>query len=225
MKYRVILILLIIIQGLISKELKLHIYPGGEWNHSFKMGLMTIHTTPQFAVWLEDSSGNYLATLNVTLRSAKSKYRGAKESRPSALPIWAHKRAVLSEYNNFMPSKNLQLPDAITSASPLSDTTLLIYIPDSLIENVEILYFEINQSMDFNEYYSEGALPNTPNFSNSVNGQPSLLYKCVIYNNMSHQSMSLQGCGDPTGGTGNLNTELSNITTALSIIDSLVVEE
>ncbi len=171
------LLIITIITLITAKPINVKITPGDHWNHSFKMGLFTVNTTPQFAIWFSDTTGKYLATLMVTEKSATSAYKGARDSRPSSLPIWSHARGVLSDKGNYMPSRREPLPDAVTSASPTADTVIQCVIPDSLLEQNLVLFVEVNGSMDFNEYYSENASEDHPGYNNAVNGQPSILYQ------------------------------------------------
>jgi len=211
------IIVVSIISTTLSKDFNLHIYTGSQWNHSFKMGIIRVHTTPQFAVWIEDTLGNYIETIKVTKKSAKSKFIGAKESRPSALPVWSHKRDTINSYNNYMPSKETKLVDAVTAASPKGDSTILFTVDDSIIDKGVRLFFEINQSMDYNDYYRENSK------EDDANGQPSLIYSATFKSSdaKTNQSISLIGIGTPTG---EISKSTNNLTTALKIVGKISVE-
>lgn len=45
-----------------SREIKVSVIPGVSWNKKH---------TPQFAIWLEDTEGNYISTLYVTKKAFK----------------------------------------------------------------------------------------------------------------------------------------------------------
>lgn len=222
------LILPFLIVSIISAEtLKIKFTPGDHWHHSFKMGFFTVNTTPQFAIWLEDSSGQFLTTLSVTQKSAESNFTGArKSSRPSALPVWAHARGVKGSHGNFMPSRQTSLTDAVTSASPKDESTVNCDIPDSLVGKHMVLNVEINNSMDFNEFYRKDLPESSAGYNGKVNGQPSLIYRGIISPRKSFpDTLQLVGHGHAAGNDGKVYTDLSRITTASKIVKSIVVTE
>lgn len=45
-----------------SREIKVSVIPGVSWNKKH---------TPQFAIWIEDTEGNYISTLYVTKKLSK----------------------------------------------------------------------------------------------------------------------------------------------------------
>lgn len=219
--------LLLIVSALSAETLKVKFIPGSHWYHSFKMGFFTSHTTPQFAIWLEDSSGSFLTTLAVTKKSAESNFVSSrKSSRPSALPVWAHTRGVKAEHGNYMPSRQSPLTDAVTSASPESESTITCAIPDSLAGRNMRLFVELNGSMDFNDYYKKDLPQSDPAYNAKVNGQPSLVFKGIIDAQMKFpDTLKIFGHGHPAGNNGDISTDLSKITTALEIAKAIVVTE
>lgn len=216
--------LLLLTAAVSAGTLTISLTPGNHWNHSFKMGLFTIHTTPQYAIWLSDSSGSYLETVAVTEKSAASKFSGAKKrSRPEALPVWAHARGVKNSHGTYMPTRKTALPDAVTAASAQEELSIKYEIPDSLSGKKLKLFLEVNGSMDFNEFYNEKAEESDPGFNNAVNGQPSLIYEISLEENMNTTPLTLTGHGEAAGRDGVIRSDLSQITTAKELLHSATV--
>ncbi|MGB4033130.1 MAG: hypothetical protein GX467_02300 [Rikenellaceae bacterium] len=52
-------------------DMEITVNPGEQWLHDFPLFLgFKQKNTPQFAIWIEDISGNYLATIFVTRKIA-----------------------------------------------------------------------------------------------------------------------------------------------------------
>jgi hypothetical protein len=83
--------------------------------------------------------------------------------------------------------------------------------------------FEVNQNWDWNEYWTNDRYPGDKNYLN--NAQPSVVYESLVDqdNPSGRYLMKATGHGHPTGATGELFTDLSTLTTALQIADSIVV--
>ncbi len=219
------LLLLIAVAITSAQNININVTPGEHWNHSFKMGLMTVHTTPQLAMWLADSSGVYLTTLKVTQKSAESRYKGARDSRPSSLPIWSFARGEMSERGNYMPSRKMPLSDVITSASPTADTTVQCQIPDSLVDQTLRIYVEVNSSMDYNEFYTDTEDETHPGFNGAVNGQPSILLEALYVPSESFEvEFTTIAHGEPAGRSGEMFTDLSNVTSALQLVSKITYQ-
>ena len=82
---------------------------------------------------------------------------------------------------------------------------------------------DLNQSFDWNEYYTEDKI-----YSGSGKiGQPSLIYSAEINseNNQisKHQMIDLIGHGHYSGKDGKLYTDIINITTAKNIADRIIL--
>ena len=87
---------------------------------------------------------------------------------------------------------------------------------------------EVNQSYDWNEFYTKNKFPNDSIYSGSGQvGQPSLIYEEIIeINNLDlnkYKFMNLVGHGHHSGNNGKLYTDLSKISTAKEIIDRLIL--
>lgn len=200
---------------------------------------------PQVAIWLEDSTGNYLETLLVTTSTAKGLFysgRSAsnfKESdevkterndptrRVDALPYWSHKRGQQYSDGFFSPPPDDPLPDGITSATPTSNF-LFKTEPESVSQlKVFRIMVEINIAFDENEYYSEYNFPEDSVYHGGTGllGQPSIIYGVMVSKKDQdhYYIMSLLGHGHHSGTTGEIFNELNTLTTARYIVERLVV--
>ncbi len=196
---------------------------------------------PQIAIWLEDSSGNYLETLLVTKATAKGIFAGGRTKdnfktfdaqkvsvggmrRVDALPVWSHARGIRYADGMFSPPPEEPLADAITSATPLDNfrfETSCDAMPKFVIK------LEINVAFDDNEYYSEYDFANDTIFHNGTGqlGQPSLVYakEVDLSDGQNYYLMDLLGHGHHSGQTGQLYDDLSHMTTALEIVERIVL--
>jgi hypothetical protein len=86
---------------------------------------------------------------------------------------------------------------------------------------------EINQSFDFNEFYSSDRYPDDPIYSgNGYSAQPSVVYEAIIDTTASQRyfPMAVVGRGHHSGQDGKLYQELDRLTTALELVDRVIVE-
>jgi hypothetical protein len=187
---------------------------------------------PLMAVWIEDEAGNYIQTLYVPRSVATGVFKyGKKEINswvpaskraPQALPYWAHKRAVKASDGLFMPDEVNPVADAYSGATP-SQSFVLNTRADSKLPGVFRLMFEINQNWDWNWYWTNDKYPDDENYKMSC--QPALVYEAVIDQNKSSKVFRMKAIGHShySGKTGELFTDLSTLTTALAIADSITV--
>lgn len=188
---------------------------------------------PLFAIWLEDSAGNYIRTIYISKSISSSVYKKGKKiariwmsaslRRPEALPYWSHKRNILASDGMYVPLENSPDLDAISGATPTNS----FIIKSKINSNCKIL-LEVNQSFDWNNYYKPGSHPEDKIYSGSGNvGQPALVYRIYLDNDMlkakNHFFMDLIGHSHYSGADGKLYTDLSGITTAKEIIERIVV--
>ena len=196
---------------------------------------------PQMAIWIEDKTGNYLETVFVSKATAQGIFFGGRSKnnfkefdavkspstdyrRVDALPVWSHGRNVQYDDGMYVPTKDQPLPDAITGAT-LKDNFRLL----SSINPVDTfnLMLEINVAFDDNEYYSEYDFPDDDVFHNGTGqlGQPSLVYSVPIQlkEGSHYYLMDLIGHGHHSGRSGEINTDLTKLTTALDIVERIVV--
>jgi hypothetical protein len=191
------------------------------------------HNHPMMAAWMEGESGRFLQTLYVNESVAKGYFNYADPSqgkwkpgaliRPASLPVWAHKRGIRNARGNFMPTQQNPVPDAFTSATPKGDFILKSSTSEKLTGKITI-FFEVNQSWDWNDYWTNNKFPDDDDYKTSA--QPSVIYKVEIDLDNLQPTYFLQpvGHGHPSGRDGAINPDLSTITTALQIFESVTVE-
>ena len=189
---------------LYAKDITISVGAGENWKQKRE---------PQFAIWLEDSEGNYIKTLYVTERAShKSWIMSPKEGRPESLPVWYHA-------SNFKPSKktapDLKL-DAVTSATPKGG----IIFDAQLEDKAYVIRAEFNTSFDYNDSYTKK--------NSGVNGQPSVIYEAVIpadFNKASEEiRLEFAGTGSLDGTDGFIHKNTAGLTTALSIVKLVAVK-
>lgn len=190
------------------------------------------HNHPLMVFWLEDEAGNYLKTLYVARSIGKGVFsygatdRGAwmpgPIQRPAALPYWGHKRNVKNEFGNYIPSPGMPLPDAVTGPTPPRDFILSVYTGTGIPENV-VLKMEINQTWDFNEYWTNGKFPGNTEYTTSC--QPALVYEARFSLKDAGKEFTMKPIGHShyDGSDGSLTADLSTLTTAKDIARELKV--
>jgi hypothetical protein len=190
------------------------------------------HNHPSFAIWAEDTSGNYLQTLFVTKSIGTGIFKyGDKESgswkegevrRAASLPYWAHKRGIQASDGLYIPKSDSPVPDAYTGATPKNDFILTTRLDEPGPDVFNVL-FEINQPWDWNEYWTNNRFPG--NLDYQASAQPALVYSVTIRLNATEATFlpEIIGHSNYDGSDGSLTTNLSNISTALEIAESIVV--
>lgn len=187
---------------------------------------------PLMAVWLEDEQGGYIQTLFVPRAiatgvfrfgsNASGKWAEAAKRAPQTLPYWSHKRGIRAPDGLYMPDPENPVADAYSGATPTTSFVLTARADKPLPARFRVM-FEVNQNWDWNEYWTNDRYPGDKNYLN--NAQPSVVYESLVdQDNLSGSyQMKAAGHGHPTGATGELFTDLSTLTTALQIADSIVV--
>jgi hypothetical protein len=187
---------------------------------------------PLMAVWLEDEDGKYLQTLFVPTAiatgvfkygsNATGKWVEAAKRAPQTLPYWSHKRGVKAQDGLYMPDPDSPVADAYSGATPTTSFILRTRADKPLPGKVRVM-FEVNQNWDWNEYWTNDRFPGEKNYL--FNAQPSVVYEANVDLGNLRERYLLQPAGHshPTGATGELFTDLSTLTTALQIADSVVV--
>ena len=191
---------------------------------------------PLFAVWIEDSIGHYLETLYISRVISSSTFDyGTKTDnqwepaivrRPEALPYWSHKRGVKASDGLYIPLNDSPDLDAVSGATPTSNFIIKSKRSFSNKTNYKV-FVEINQSYDWNEYYTKSKFPEDKTYSGSGQvGQPSLIYSTEITSNDLKETipkiMNLIGHGHHSGKNGKLYTDVSNISTAKNIANRII---
>ena len=192
------------------------------------------HNHPTFAIWLEDMNENYIQTLFATRYIATGIFQfgpvndsvwgtePGEAYRPAALPYWNHKRIEQPEIKKIMPEPQHPLPDAYSGATPTGDFILTTKSDNPLPGKFRIL-FEINQTWDWNEYWTNNRYPGNKDYASS--SQPSVIYSVTIdtKSNIKEYTLNAIGHGHYAGNDGRLYTDLSTLTTALQIVKSIKV--
>lgn len=184
------------------------------------------HNYPLMALWITDTNNNYLQTLYVAESIARGIFKHGETStgkwlpgpirRPAALPVWAHSRGVPEDDSLFLPTVNTPIADAYTGATPLNDFVIHLKVQDTSVHIFNV-YFEINQSWDWNEYWTNNKFPDDEDYKTSC--QPSLVYHARINTEDSQgiYELKLIGHGHYSGDDGEIYPDLSTFTTALEI--------
>lgn len=197
---------------------------------------------PQIAIWTEDTAGNFLQNLYVTKATARGLFFGGRSKqnfktfdtqkeastadyrRVNALPVWAHSRGIQYEDGMYVPTKQSPLPDGISGATPIDNFKLTTSTESN--QNF-IIKLEINVAFDDNEFYSEFDFPDDATFHNGTGqlGQPSLIFETRVdlKDGKNYYLMDLKGHGHRSGQTGVIYEDLSTLTTALDIVERIVV--
>jgi len=186
---------------------------------------------PTFAIWLEDTEGKYIQTLFVTRAIGQSiftygdkadgTWKPGEVRRPAALPYWAHKRGIRASDGLYIPSADQPVPDAYSGATPKGNFSLTTRSDNPLPQQVKIC-MEINQTWDWNEYWTNSKYPDDKDYKTSC--QPSVVYSAIL-NLANPDVVTLQpaGHGHYSGKDGSLTPDLSTLTTALNITSGITV--
>ena len=206
-----------------SGDYEIRIEAGEHWLHDFPLFLgLSKANPPQFAVWVEDTSGNYLSTLFATYKIATEGWQANKGNRrKESLPHWCFQRGVTYSDGLYLPTKENPLPDGITGATPKADKTLLL--SPSLLEPPFVIKAEFNHSVDFNSLYPKNAQPGEINYSGGEmgSGQPAVVYSVIVLPDTEEATLTLVGHSSPDGSDGLVYSDLESLTTARSIVGSI----
>jgi len=187
---------------------------------------------PLMAAWIEDESGSYIQTLYVAESVAKGvfKYAGQEKNSwvsgpkraPQTLPYWAHKRGVVASDGLYMPEPSKPVADSYSGATPTGSFVINAKADKALPQTFKVL-FEINQNWDWNEYWTNDKFPDDENYKMSC--QPALVYEAVVNENNRSGKIYLKPAGHShySGKNGELFPDLSTLTTAMHIADSIIV--
>lgn len=188
------------------------------------------HNHPLMAIWVEDLDGNYIQTLYVAQSIATGvfshgdkstgKWEAGEISRPASLPYWAHKRNVKNDIGNYMPKPGFEVPDAYSGATPKANFTLGTRMDNPISGKFRIL-MEINQSWDWNRYWTNNKYPDEPEYKTS--SQPALVYAAEVDASSSQKVYDMKPIGHShyAGADGKLYPGLNTLTTALEIVQEV----
>jgi hypothetical protein len=185
---------------------------------------------PTLVIWIEDIDGNYISTIYITKSFASGNYSHemigdsnwlnseGPSYQPAALPYWTYKKGLINNVD-LIPTPVNPFVDAYTGATPTS--SFVISNRSELLSEKYRILLEINQSGDWNSYWTNDKYPQSKAYKNSA--QPSLVYSVVIDNSSSEFFLNPIGHGDPTGTSGKLFTDISTLTTANEILKAIKV--
>lgn len=190
------------------------------------------HNHPLMAIWLEDTDGNYIETLYVAEsigtgvfrhgQPDKGKWQPGPVRRPAALPHWGHQRGVTASDGLYLPGQESPVPDAITGPTP-PDNFILLTHASRKMDGPFVVKMEINQSWDWNEYWTNNKYPDDPEYKTS--SQPAVIYAATI-DPQTRDEAVLEPIGHShySGKDGKIYQELETLTTALQITERVKVE-
>lgn len=188
---------------------------------------------PIIAIWLEDENGQFIQTLYVSESIGKGvflhgdlssgRWMPGEIRRPAAIPYWAHRRNIRASDGLFIPDSKNPVPDAYTGPTPTGNFIMTTNL-DRQITGKYTVYLEINQTWDWNEYWTNNKYPDDEEYKTSC--QPALVYRVDINPDDPRQEYEMKVIGHShySGKTGELFTDLSTITTALSIAENIRVK-
>ncbi|WP_431167741.1 DUF4405 domain-containing protein [Tenacibaculum halocynthiae] len=190
-------------------------------------------------VWVEDIDGNYIESLFVPKSIATSKFVNGQKNengiwksaivrRPESLPYWAHKRGIRASDGLYIPLGKSYDIDAVSGATPTDDFIINSKAKIGKLNKFRVL-MEVNQSFNWNKYYSKDRFPNDSIYSGSGRvGQPAIVYAIDVDLDKIKTSKNYFfepiGHSHHSGKNGKLFKEMSKITTALDIIDRGIVK-
>lgn len=192
------------------------------------------HNHPLMALWAEHENGRFIQTLFVAESLGKGifqhgdatsgKWLPAAIRRPAALPVWSHSRGVKEPDGLFVPSPENAVADAYTGATPQASFVLNTRLDEPGPDRF-LVFFEVNQTWDWNEYWTNNKFPDDEYYKTSC--QPSLIYMALVDLNDGKDEYTLEliGRGHHSGKDGNIYRDLETMTTALNITRSIKVRE
>lgn len=191
------------------------------------------HNHPLMVFWLEDMQGNFIQTLYIARSIGTGIFEHGKAEqghwepgaiqRPAALPVWGHKRGQKNKYGNYLPTPEDPVADAYTGATPQQSFVLHVKTEQPIKEKVK-LRMEINQSWDWNEFWTNNKYPENKDYKTS--SQPALVYETLINPAQKDTTYNLQPIGHShySGNNGKIYEDLSTLTTAQKIARSVTVK-
>ena len=191
------------------------------------------HNHPLMALWIEDTSGNYIETLYIAESIATSVFEHGKagskgwepgiQRRPAALPYWGHQRGIEAKDGLYIPHPDNPMPDAVTGPTPQSNFTLKTKADTAVKPPFRIL-LEINQPWDWNDYWTNNKFPGDKEYMTS--SQPALVYAITIKSLKKGKTYEMKPVGRShhSGEKGKLYDDLETLTTAKNIVKSVKVK-
>lgn len=146
-----------------------------------------------------------------------------QRARPESLPVFLHK---LASQTQDRPDGGHKEIDGYTGATMLNSFLLSSRTEKRMPDRFKVR-FEINQSFDYNDFYSSDRFPNDPVYSgDGYSAQPSVVYEATVdnFSAQEYYPMTLVGHGHHSGQDGQLYTNMEGLTTATALVDRIIVE-
>lgn len=209
-----------------QSDLKVSIEQGNAYLHDFPLFLgIKKKNPPQIAIWIEDLQGNYISTIFATHKIATAKWQSASGNRrKESLPHWCYSRGVQYSDGLYLPTRDNPLTDGVSGATPTASFNMKIKPKRELKQF--IIKIEVNHSTDFNDNYPKSAKEGDAGYSGGEegSGQPAVVYAAKI--DLTSQTAfraELTGHSSPDGTDGNLQTDVSKLTSALDIVKQITI--
>ena len=223
----------------VSNDYQLVKFPVNDNDYKFTVELKkgSAFGYPLFAVWMEDTLGNYLKTLYISKSINSSVFGNVKGEngkhgpgivrRPEALPCWSHSRGIVAADGYFVPLGPASDLDASTGATPTSSFQVIAGAAIDSLESFKVL-LELNQAFDWNDYFTRNSFPDDKIYSdNGYVGQPAVVYSVTLTKEkLLHQKyffLNAVGHSHYSGKTGIIYPLSDSITTALHIADRIIL--
>lgn len=191
------------------------------------------HNHPLMAIWIESEDGHFIQTLYVAESIGKGMFQHGDASkgfwmpgeiqRPAALPRWSHQRGIINENGLYLPTPSSPVPDAYSGPTPAQSFILHTRLDEPGLNQFRVL-FEINQTWDWNEYWTNNKYPEDEEYKTSC--QPAVVYYTSIdlENPKEEYVMEVLGRSHHSGASGELFTDLETLSTALHIADKIILK-
>ncbi|KZN56168.1 hypothetical protein [Pseudoalteromonas luteoviolacea] len=218
---------------------------------------------PQYALWIESVSGEFVQPLYVTEKLATNQFTNkvvkkdpnqvfnshllvgegpnawdvlegqedpaSKNSRmrPESLPVFLHQLNMRAENGMMVPDDDSLTIDGFSGAT-MTDNFIYTTRLQSPLQGRHRVRLEVNHSFDYNTYYSSDRFLDDPIYSgDGYSAQPSVIYEAIIdFDNHANETlavMSLVGHGHHSGRNGDIYEDVSNLTTALELVERVIV--
>ena len=187
---------------------------------------------PLMAIWVENEGGEFIQTLYVSESIGKGVFEHGDASkgfwmpgeirRPAALPRWSHQRGIMTEDGLYLPTPEDPVADAYTGPTPDQSFILNTRLNEAVPGKYRVL-FEINQTWDWNDYWTNNKYPEDEEYKTSC--QPAVVYMVEIdpENPKNEYLMEIIGRSHHSGASGELFRDLETMSTALHIADEIKV--
>lgn len=208
-------------------DIRVKVEKGTAYLHDFPLFLgIERKNAPQMAIWVEDTAGNYVATIYVTGKIANQSWSFAGGNRrKEALPCWCYARGVRYGDGLYLPTKSEPLTDGVSGATPRESFEVKM-TPLSGLKHF-VVKVEVNHSTDFNEYYPKSAKEGDKGYSGGKmgSGQPAVVYAAEVNLESGEKEFKavLIGHSSPDGSNGDVFPDVTKLTTALRIIKEIIV--